>query len=661
MKLTLDAISKRLNGKDLFTDFSLELQSGMRLCICGANGVGKSVLLKIMAGKEDVDKGNVLHGKNIHIGYVEQELTLNTPDITLLHYVQSALPNWELFWNDWNNATQENNTERILQLTQKQLEWEERYGYAPEYYCTEILFGLGFTSQDLNKTLYELSGGYRERAKLARVLVTGADILLLDEPINHLDLDAIEWLEKFLCYFKGIIVFIAHDRVFMDNVATHTLYLGGSKPFLRKGSYSNIIQLLHEIEEQKKLQSQHIEKEIEAKMTFIERFKAKSSKARQANSKQKAVKRLEKELESLQQEKKQRTISFRFPTPHKAEKTLVIAENLSKKFNDRTLWYNLNFTIYNDSVIALVGPNGSGKSTLLKTILGIIKPSTGTIIQSPSLRFGYFSQHQSDILYEQNTVLEEIYRLSDQKSSYEEQMSVLGLFLLVEHCNSHISSLSGGEKNRVILASIFLSKANMLILDEPTNHLDLETRYALITALSNFQGAILLIAHDRHLLQQIAKEYWHISHLGITPYYTYDEYMKAKYSEIKPSLIERESSSPKNSSTLQDKGALQKEDRKKQKQIEAQIRSQYYTRIKPLKENYTEQEEILSTLYHRISEIETTLSLKEMYENISYIEDLTKELSQLYQQIDTTIEKLIDIEEKMKEINNEYHIYKDFP
>ncbi|MDE7469772.1 MAG: ATP-binding cassette domain-containing protein, partial [Desulfovibrionaceae bacterium] len=530
----------------------------------------------------------------------------------LMDYVQSALPDWEQFWNEWNTATENNNSEKIAELSQQQLEWEERYGYAPEHYCRQILSGLGFTEHEFSKTLRELSGGFRERAKLARVLIEGVDILLLDEPINHLDIEAIEWLEKFLLHFEGIIVFIAHDRVFMDTVATHTLYLGGSKPFFRKGSYSAIMDQLQEIEEQKKLQSQRLEKEIEEKIDFVERFKAKASKARQAASRQKMVKKLEKELESLQPEKKHRTVSFTFPQPHKAEKTLIVAEDISKQFNETTLWKNLNFTIYNDSIIALVGANGIGKSTLLKIILGNIQPSTGNITKSSSLRFGYFSQHQSDTLYEHNTVIEEMRRLTDTTITDEERMGVLGRFLLgQQYFERSISSLSGGEKNRLILASIFLSKANLLIFDEPTNHLDLETRYALTLALSNFQGAILLIAHDRYLLKQVAKEYWHLSQSGITSYYTYDEYIKAKQAQIESIPATKKETAKSNSATNKESTTLSKEERKKQKQREATIRAEYYARIQPLKKQYDSLEQTLTELYQRVSEIETTLSLAE--------------------------------------------------
>lgn len=655
MKLILDNISKQLNGKDIFTDFSLELQSGMRLCICGVNGIGKSVLIRIMAGKEEVDKGSVLYGKDIRIGYAEQELALDTLDMTLLEYVQQALPNWEEFWYEWNKATQENNTKRLEVLSKQQIEWEHRYGYTPEHYCTQILYGLGFNKENLHSMLSELSGGFRERAKLARVLIEGVDILLLDEPINHLDIEAIEWLEEFLLTFDGIIVFIAHDRVFMDTVATHILYLGGSKPFFRKGSYSALMEQLQEIEEQKKLQSQRLEKEIEEKIDFVERFKAKASKARQASSRQKMVKKLEKELESIRPEKKHRTLSFHFPTPHKAEKTLIVAEGVSKDFHSTTLWNNLAFTIYNDSVIALVGSNGVGKSTLFKILLGSIQPSTGVITKSASLRFGYFSQHQSDILYSNNTVLEEIRRLSDTSTTDEEYMGVLGRFALGQpYFERTISSLSGGEKNRLILASIFLSKANLLILDEPTNHLDLETRQALTLALSSFQGAILLIAHDRYLLQHVAKEFWHLSQSGITQYYSYDEYMKARHFNTQLTIEKKEATQPLSHSSNQAQENISREERKRQKQKEATIRAEYYRRMKPLKEQYETLEKTLTELYQRSSEIEMTFSLTEFYEDTTSIETLSKELSTIQKQIDVVIEELSTLEEHMNALDTEY-------
>ncbi|MDR2696719.1 MAG: ATP-binding cassette domain-containing protein, partial [Deltaproteobacteria bacterium] len=235
MNIILQNLSKTLGGRDIFSDFSLDLDDGVRLCVCGANGTGKSTLLRMLAGQEAPDAGKVIMPRGCRLGYVEQELDAATLERPLLEWVQDALPDWNEFWRDWEKAAADHDGAAMLRLTDRQQELEARYGYNPEQRAREVLTGLGFTERRLGRRLGQLSGGWRERAKLARVLTAGADVLLLDEPTNHLDIEAVEWLESFLLDFGGVLIFVAHDRIFMDRIGTHILYLGASRPVFRKG------------------------------------------------------------------------------------------------------------------------------------------------------------------------------------------------------------------------------------------------------------------------------------------------------------------------------------------------------------------------------------------------------------------------------------------
>ena len=292
MKITIQELSKSFGGRDIFSNFSLEVDSGVRLCVCGPNGTGKSTLLRLLAGVDAPDGGRVILPRGCRMGYVEQELSEEALDTPLLTYVLDVLHDWSDFWAQWEDAAASKDEALLTELMHRQSELEARYGYNPEHRAKAVLSGLGFAERKWHRTLRELSGGWRERAKLARVLTAGADVLLLDEPTNHLDMEAVEWLESFLLDFKGALVFVAHDRRFMDTVGTHVLYLGLSRPVFRKATYTQFLTLQDEYNAQREREARALKDELDRKMAFVERFRAKATKARQAGSRQKMAKKL---------------------------------------------------------------------------------------------------------------------------------------------------------------------------------------------------------------------------------------------------------------------------------------------------------------------------------------------------------------------------------
>ncbi|MCC8193182.1 MAG: ABC-F family ATP-binding cassette domain-containing protein [Deltaproteobacteria bacterium] len=652
MRVSIQNVSKSFGGRDILADFSLEIQSGVRLCVCGANGTGKSTLLRILAGVDMPDAGRVILPKGCRLGYVEQELDESTLDRELLDYVVDVLPDWNEFWSSWHEAAEKNDEPSLARLAVRQAELEQVYGYNPEHTAKAVLTGLGFAENKWRRPLRELSGGWRERAKLARILTAGADVLLLDEPTNHLDLDAVEWLESFLTEYQGVLVFVAHDRVFMDKISTHILYLGVGKPLFRKGNFTHFIALQEEMEEQKEREAARIQDEIDKKMAFVRRFKYKATKARQAGSKQKMARKLEKELEGLAPTQKRRELNFVWPAPPQADRTVLVVSDLAFHFPDgKKMWEKLSFTIYRGQKIALVGHNGSGKTTLLRLLTGSLEKTGGTVQMGQLVKMGYFSQHQLETLNPSGTVLGEIRRLSDPRTTEEELMSVLGLFLLGQHFfDRNVGTLSGGEKSRLILASLFLARCNFLILDEPTNHLDLESREALVEALDNFPGTILMVAHDRHLLAEVADEVWQLDAGAFTVYDRgYDQYAEARKAALPaasgPSL--KPEAAPEGGLRAAVKPSLSREEQKRIKREQAELRNTLYKEIKPLQEHYAALERELESVLEKLDAVQTLLADPEVYADSPRTTALLQEFHTLQSSSETVMETMGDLEARI--------------
>ncbi len=659
MKITIQNLSKAFGGRDIFSDFSLDIDSGVRLCVCGPNGCGKSTLIRMLAGVEAPDAGRVITPKGCRVGYVQQDLDEEVLDTSLLSWVVDVLPAWHDFWENWDAAVKTGDQAVLTRLATRQAELEALYGYSPEHKARTVLSGLGFSEGKWHLPIRQLSGGWRERAKLARVLVAGADVLLLDEPTNHLDIEAVEWLEDFLAGYKGALVFVAHDRVFMDHVGSHVLYLGGSRPVFRKATFSEFVSFQEELEEQRERETQRLNAEIERKMDFVRRFGVKATKARQAQSRQKMAKKLEKELEEYRPEPRRKDLHFKWPEAARADKTILAASDLEFAFPDgQSLWPPLTFNIYRGQRIAVVGPNGSGKSTLLKILAGHLARTGGTLGTGSLVRLGYYSQHQTELLKTSGTVLGELRRLADPKTTEEELMSVLGLFLLGQnYFDQVVGSLSGGERSRLVLASLFLARANFLVLDEPTNHLDLESREALVEALDVFDGTLLMVAHDRYLLSNVADEAWAISEEGITVYEDgfeqYDAARRAALADRKKSGSLNPSSfvardDPVQMSVSVQATTLGREEARRLKREQAEKRNALHKRLKPAKDAYAKCETELEAVLARQGDIEKLLADPDIFAN----RERTAELLTQFQQCQTESERLL---EQLDQLEREIH------
>ncbi len=647
-RITVQSLSKHYVGEDLFTDMSFEVVPGMRLAVAGPNGCGKSTLLKIIAGKVDADKGQVTLSKGAGLGYVAQELGHGDLDQRLLTWVLSALPSWSGFWLDWEGAVASNDQARIEKLSHRQAEFEARYGYNPEHKARAVLSGLGFSEESFNQKLESLSGGWRERAKLARVLLQGADILLLDEPTNHLDLEAVEWLENYLLNYRGALVFVVHDRVFLEKVGTHVLFISGGRSVLRKGSFSQFLAWEEETALHREREAAKLSAKIDSERDYIRRFRVKARKAAQAQSKLKKVEKLESELSKIRHEaraaKPGRNLNFRLPMPRRGDKAAVNAVDLEFHYGDgESVWKDLNFQIFRGRKIAIAGPNGAGKSTLLKLIMGRLLPTGGSVKTGTNTDIGYFSQHQTEILSPGNTVLGELRRLSDPSTNDEQLMGALGLFMLGQpYFERKVEGLSGGEKSRLLLASLFMAGSNFLILDEPTNHLDLESREGLIRALRDYEGTILAVAHDRYLLTEVVDEIWVLTDKGLRiftdGFEEYDTWRRAENAAYSPG-----------ESRAVEARKLTKDEKRRQ----AELRNKLYRNLKPLKDKYLKLEAELEKALEEQSVLEDRLNDPGSYSDSSEALKLNKTYKEVSDWAEGLLEQLETLEREIETLNSE--------
>ncbi|MCJ2164079.1 MULTISPECIES: ABC-F family ATP-binding cassette domain-containing protein [unclassified Pseudodesulfovibrio] len=650
-RITVQSLGKSYGGEAVFSDVAFEVTPGMRLALTGPNGCGKSTLLKVLAGRIEPDVGQVTLSKGAQVGYVAQEMKGTVLEEQLLSWVLSALPSWKEFWKAWEKAVADGDDARIAKLSHRQAEFESLYGYNPDHKARAILTGLGFDDDELLKQIGELSGGWRERAKLARVLLQGADVLLLDEPTNHLDLEAVEWLEDYLLNFRGTLAFVVHDRIFLNRVGTHVLFLGAGKPVLRKGSFDEFLIWDEENREQRRKEAAKLSARIDTEYKYINKFRVKARKAAQAQSKLKKVVKLEQELNQIKEAQaashRGKSLNFRLPEPKRGDKVPVAAVDLEFHYEGgHSVWSKLNFQLFRGKKVAVVAPNGAGKSTLLKLITGGLAPSGGHVKIGSGTDVGYFSQHQHEILNLDNSVISEIRRLSDPGLTEQQVMSVLGLFLLGEpFFERKVKGLSGGEKSRLLLATLFLARANLLILDEPTNHLDIETREGLIRALHDYEGTLLFVAHDRYLLNEVAEEVWALDENGIVPYLGGFEEFHSKQKQEEACRTGLASCKPEE---VLEKRKLSKEDKRRQ----AEERNRLYRQLKPLKKKYDKLETDLEKVLEDQARLEAKMNDPLTYERPEEALKINADYKDASEWAETLMEQMAVLEEQMEAITS---------
>ena len=657
----LQNVTFEFGARAIIRDAVWHIQPNEHIGLIGYNGTGKSTLLKLFAGEYTPSKGSVERSRTTTIGYLHQDLLSFDTNDSILAVAMSAFEKIfqlekeieglakEIEKETAANSSQpekEKSRETVLlhQYTDKLHELEVLDGYNIDYKTKEVLHGLGFSSADMDRPFREFSGGWRMRVLLAKMILQKPDLLLLDEPTNHLDLPSIEWLEKYLQHYQGSVVIVSHDKYFLDRMVTKIVELYQQSLHFYNGNYS-----FYETEKQQRIELQQRAYEnqqefIRQQERFIERFRAKASKAAAAQS---ALKRLEKldRIENAELERPDIKINFRVDkTPGRV---LVTLKHLSKNFGDIEIVKNTSAEIDRGDKIALIGANGKGKSTLLRIIAGT-ETFEGDRTWGHQAEESFYAQHQLEALNLNNTILDEMKSIGSQKTELELR-SLLGCFLFSgDDVEKKIQILSGGEKARVALAKTIVSKANFLLLDEPTNHLDIHSCELLIGALNKYEGSFILVSHDRYFISKTANKIWEIEDGKIKEFKgTYEEWVEWK-ERRKADHLQLTVDNAQNESVNKAKTV-----NRPLSSVNSSIHKEQKKELQKQQRLFRQLEEKMDELKKKLNELESLLATPETYsDKTKFIQTETEyqqtneELTKITRQYEIVFEKILELEDK---------------
>ncbi|MBU0474877.1 MAG: ABC-F family ATP-binding cassette domain-containing protein [Bacteroidetes bacterium] len=636
-------VSIQFTGVPLFDSTNIKINKGDKIALVGANGTGKSTILKLIAGLEETSTGKIQKQKNISSGYLPQEY-LNTSTKSVFEEVKQSLEKvhaielkeTELHEIISDSKISETERERAInELGKLENKKTEIDFYSINSQIEKVLEGLGFTVADFQQPVSTYSGGWQMRIELAKILLGNHDIILLDEPTNHLDLDSLQWLINFLMNYKGALLLVSHDRYFVNKLTTRTLEIFNKKLTLYNGNYDAYLRFKEERDKQLIANFQSQERKRKQTEDFVERFRYKATKAKQVQSRIKQLNKLE-EIELPEFEGK---INLRFPEPPRSGSIPIDIKALTKQYDDNLVFKNFDFRIERGDKIAFVGPNGAGKTTLAKIIANKINFNSGEMIVGHNAIISYYAQEVTADLDLESDVLDCVMQ-SSIESTPQQIRTILGSFLFTnDDVFKKVKVLSGGEKSRVALAKILLTKANLIVLDEPTNHLDYNSKLVLQDALVNFSGSLIIVSHDVDFLKPIVNKVLEIRKLKTTLFAGGIDYYFTK----RESIIEKE-----DTPTL-GKVSENNANRKDQKRFDAENRKKRYEATKILKKEVLKLESEIELLEAQIEALEIELGDEKVYSNPQLSAKKNKE----YENSKNILEKIYSIwTDKSEELEN---------
>ena len=605
----------QFTGEDLFTDISFMIREKDRIGLVGKNGAGKTTLIRLLCGLEQPYKGDVIMSDDVTIGYLPQEKNVHSTKTVLdeamtafeeyyeierqLAKLQDELSNRE----DYESASYQRLCEKMSHLNER---LAIMGGHSIEGEAEQILIGLGFDHNDMNRQMNEFSNGWQMRVELAKILLRKPQLLLLDEPTNHLDIESIQWLEGFLKNYYGSIFMVSHDRAFLDHITIRTIEISCGKIYDYKCSYSEFIERREERIDIQKAAYDNQQREIKEIEAFIERFRYKATKAKQVQSR---VKQLEK-MDVVQIDDQDKSaMHFKFPpAPHSGKVTLEL-NNVSKSYGEKNILNNINLLIPRGEKIAFVGRNGEGKSTLSKIIAGVLDYE-GEVKLGHEVQIGYYAQNQQDMLDPDKTVFETLDDVATGDMRVKVK-SLLGAFLFSgEAIEKKVKVLSGGEKARLSLAKMLLFPTNLLILDEPTNHLDMLSKDILKSALLQFDGTLIIVSHDRDFLQGLTNKVYEFRKPNIKEYIgdIYDFLEEKKMKEL-DDLNKKQKSQPITENTVS------------QGKLDYELKKQNDREIKRIEREIKKIEEQIETLENEIAEMDNIMSSPDEHPDVNLDND----------------------------------------
>ncbi len=641
-------VSVQFSGEYLFKEVNLKINSGDKIALVGANGAGKTTLLKIIYGIQQPESGKVFKQKKIKIGYLPQEIISHSTK-PLFQEVKSSLVEINELHLEEISLTEKLNSQDIsdeerIELVHKLGEVHHRqeeinyYGIDSE--IEKVLIGLGFKESDFKKNSSEFSGGWQMRIALATLLLSNNNMLLLDEPTNHLDLDSLEWLIGYLKNFKGALLIISHDKHFVNSVTQKTLEIYLNKVSFYSGTLNEFLKFKEERDAQLEAQFVQQQKKIKDTEKFIERFRYKSTKAKQVQSR---IKQLEK-IELIELPDSEGSIYIRFPDPPQSGVVPMELKNISKSYGSNLVLDNVDFKINRGDKIAFVGPNGAGKTTLSKIIAEKINFDKGEKIIGHNAIISYYAQDVADSLNPEQDIISAVDEVSEDKT-LGQLRTLLGSFLFTgDDVFKKVQVLSGGEKSRVALARILLTKANLIVLDEPTNHLDYSSKKILQQALIDFSGSLVIVSHDVEFLQPIVNYVAEIRDRKLKLYYgNIDYYLEKRNEELiaeKENFIEA-----KQNSTVT---------RKDQKRVEAELRQKKYAATKEIVKEIQKLEKEIEKFESAKIDLENQLADPKIYSNANLSKEKNAEYQSVKDKLDDVFLRWAELTEKLEEIERSF-------